>query len=252
MTLSSRTLPVLTAILSTRGCSSGRQGLARCQAQICCCSHGVTISTFCGVGVHAMLGKPKWPLLHGHWKMAQKTISKKHPDRFRAFSACFRWFSTVFAIFARFRTFLGGCVSDRFGRPFLHFFAPFACCHLAAAIWIPLKCFRPHEFSSPRKINEQVWRKESHTSMQWRALKPLLKLIFRSLPQPQLRNFKGVPMNVAPEATTHIGILMLGSILKHIPFHFLVHLCLGGGGSLCFGGLFSLFRFLGWGRFALR
>ena len=25
-----------------------------------------------------------------------------------------------------------------FGRPFSHFFAPFACCHLAAAIWIPL------------------------------------------------------------------------------------------------------------------
>ena len=43
----------------------------------------------------------------------------------------FHTFSIIFALF-------GLSVSDRFGCPFSHFFTPFACCHLAAAIWSPL------------------------------------------------------------------------------------------------------------------
>ena len=73
-----------------------------------------------------------WPLENG-----QKTITKKHPDRFRIFcllSLLFDRYHTFSLIFALLRL----SVSDRFWSSFFAFFAPFACCHLAAATWTPL------------------------------------------------------------------------------------------------------------------
>ena len=67
-----------------------------------------------------------------------KNDQHKTPRSFLHFFACFRLFSTVFALFRSFSHFLSGLFLTVFGRPFSHFFAPFACCHLAAAIWIPL------------------------------------------------------------------------------------------------------------------
>ena len=61
----------------------------------------------------------------GKWS---KNDQQKAPQSFSNFSARFRQFSH----------FLGCLFLTGFGRPFSHFFAPFACCHLAAAIWIPL------------------------------------------------------------------------------------------------------------------
>ena len=55
------------------------------------------------------LGKTKWPLLCGHWKMAKKRSTKSTPVVF----APFRLLSTLFAIFlhffARFRPFWAVC-----------------------------------------------------------------------------------------------------------------------------------------------
>ena len=77
-------------------------------------------------------GKPKWL---GHWKIAKKRSTKSTQIVF----ALFRLFSLVFdrcrLFFARFRTFWGCLFLSAFGRPFLHSFAPVACCHSAAAIY---------------------------------------------------------------------------------------------------------------------
>ena len=73
--------------------------------------------------------------MYGHWKMANKRSSNRIPIVF----ALFQFFSPVFDRFRTFSVVLGSLFLTVFGRPFSHFFAPFACCHLAAAIWIPLK-----------------------------------------------------------------------------------------------------------------
>ena len=81
---------------------------------------------------------PIWKLkLNGHSYMATgkwpKDEQQKHPD---GFFSLFRQFSLVFDCFCR--AFWAVCFWPFFGCRFSLSFAPFACCHLAAAIWIPL------------------------------------------------------------------------------------------------------------------
>ena len=83
----------------------------------------------------------------GKW---QKKHHQKKSRSFSHFFACFRLFSSVFALFRSFSYFLSGLFLTVFGRPFSHFLAPFACCHLAAAIWIPLNTLYFFDFTHPR------------------------------------------------------------------------------------------------------
>ena len=97
--------------------------------------------------------------LNGHRYTAtgngQKTINKKHPDRFRNFFACFRSFSTLFCTFAFVFALLGLSISVRFWPSVL---APFAClpfsgCHLD----FPDNSAIVDDFFMSPKKSETVW-----------------------------------------------------------------------------------------------